>query len=609
MKKLSPSSITLIYLLFGILWIATSDRAVEGMVSSTGLLTRLQTMKGWLFVFFTGGILFLLTNRLVSQITSADKAKKQQEKLFEKYFTLGQIGMAFTSPEKGWVHVNDLLCRMLGYSREEILSTTWDKLTHPDDLAPDLKQFQRLLDGEIEHYDLEKRFIRKNGDTVATHLYVSCIRREDRSIEYVIAHIQDIRDRKKAEMDLLKSSQILNDVQAVSLIGTWEHHIRTGTFYFSEQAERNLGFPGRRDKATTDIIKQRIHPDYRNYFDEQMNVLHQSGSIEFEFPILLEDGKIRWIWMTGRLSCNDDKQPTTMSGLLQDITKLKETENELRKLTRQLEQKVEDRTVELKNRVFEVEKLNLAMINLADDLKEKNEQIEKTSRQLLDVNNDLKEFAYIVSHDLKAPLRGASQLAYWISTDYSDKLDDAGREKIDLLLNRVKRMDALINGILTYSRIGRIREKQEEINTKLLVRKIIDTLSPPDTIKFEVDSFLPVLVAEKTRIEQLFQNLIDNSIKFMDKPRGLIRIGCEKEGMFWKFRVTDNGPGIDPRYHDTIFKIFQSLESRDTRESTGIGLTLAKKIVSLYGGRIWIESEKGSGTTFFFTLPAKREDS
>ncbi len=225
--------------------------------------------------------------------------------------------------------------------------------------------------------------------------------------------------------------------------------------------------------------------------------------------------------------------------------------------------------------------------------------------QLENANNELKDFAYIVSHDLKAPLRGIKTLTDWIMTDYADKLDEDGKKQLDLLVSRVDRMHNLIDGILQYSRVGRIREKQVQVNLKELVTEAIEMISSPENIKIRVENELPTITCERTRIMQVFQNLLSNAVKYMDKPQGLIKVGCTEEKDCWKFGVTDNGPGIEEKFFGKIFQMFQTLAPRDEFESTGVGLTVVKKIVEMYGGKIWVESKVGEGSTFFFTLPKK----
>ena len=288
---------------------------------------------------------------------------------------------------------------------------------------------------------------------------------------------------------------------------------------------------------------------------------------------------------------------------LSDVTKRMEAEAELLEYRNHLEELVEKRTEELKEKTEKVEKSSKALTYLLEDVNKSRGELQKMNIEYDAANKELKEFAYIVSHDLKAPLRAISQLTHWISEDYSELFDNDGKEQMALILQRVKRMDGLIDGILRYSRVGRIQEKEERLDLNLLVKEVIENIAPPGTIQILFEDTLPVVWRDPTRMAQVFQNLLGNSIKFMDKKEGIIRVGCVDDGTFWKFNVSDNGPGIDQRYYGKIFQIFQTLTSRDEHESTGIGLTLVKKIIHLYGGSVWVESELGKGATFFFTLP------
>jgi two-component system, LuxR family, sensor kinase FixL len=229
-------------------------------------------------------------------------------------------------------------------------------------------------------------------------------------------------------------------------------------------------------------------------------------------------------------------------------------------------------------------------------------------QELERVNQELKNFAYVVSHDLKAPLRGIKHLAGWIAEDYADKLDEEGREQFSLLVNRVDRMHDLIQGILEYSQIGRVIEKQECINLNDLLPIVVDTLAVPNHMEICIEKELPAIQAEKTRIVQVFQNLLSNAVKYMDKEQGRILVACTDQGEHWQFSVADNGPGIGEKDQARVFKLFQTLVSKDEHESTGVGLTIVKRIVEFYGGRIWVESQSGQGCTFFFTLAKADEN-
>jgi signal transduction histidine kinase len=295
------------------------------------------------------------------------------------------------------------------------------------------------------------------------------------------------------------------------------------------------------------------------------------------------------------------KQSNDEVGLLIDafnemLEQIQQRDSELVKAKRELEVRVQERTAELTG----ANKQLTAEIGEREKAEDKQAQLLK---ELENVNQELKDFAYIASHDLKAPLRAIKTLADWISTDYADKLDQDGQEQLKLLRQRVDRMHNLIDGILQYSRVGRVREKLVDVELDKLLPEIIDTLAPPAHIKIVVETELPTVKCEETRITQVFQNLLSNAVKYMDKPEGTIKVGCAEEGEFWKFSIADNGPGIEKKHWERIFKIFQTLLPRDEFESTGIGLTVVKKIVEQYSGRIWLESEFGQGTTFFFTFP------
>ncbi len=235
------------------------------------------------------------------------------------------------------------------------------------------------------------------------------------------------------------------------------------------------------------------------------------------------------------------------------------------------------------------------------ELKETERKRELLYQKVEEANKELKDFAYIVSHDLKAPLRAIGSLAQWLSEDYMDQIDEKGQKHLTLLNSRVLRMHNFIDGILEYSRLGRIKISKESVNINGLIENVIDSLEVKNNqIKIKTD--LPTIKCERLRIYQVFQNLISNSIKYNDKEKGLIIIDYKKLPGAHQFSIEDNGPGIDKKYHEKIFQIFQTLQIRDHFESTGIGLTIVKRIVELHGGTINVKSKIGKGATFEFTL-------
>ncbi|WP_282041590.1 sensor histidine kinase [Winogradskyella flava] len=224
---------------------------------------------------------------------------------------------------------------------------------------------------------------------------------------------------------------------------------------------------------------------------------------------------------------------------------------------------------------------------------------EKLLKSLEIQNQELSDYAHMVSHDLKSPLRSIDTLTAWLKDDYSDKLDASGNKNLGLIRNSVEKMDTLINGILAYSTIGKNRFEVYDVDLNNLVKDVLSLIRIPDHIDI-ITQDLPVIKGDKYRLQQLFQNLITNAVAYNDKDKGLVEIDVKDQNEFWQFSVKDNGIGIEETYFEKIFKTFQKLENNEA--STGIGLSIVKKIVDLYGGTIWLTSELGKGTTFYFTL-------
>lgn len=215
-------------------------------------------------------------------------------------------------------------------------------------------------------------------------------------------------------------------------------------------------------------------------------------------------------------------------------------------------------------------------------------------------NDELQEYAHVVSHDLKSPLRSINALVEWIREDNIDILDEETNANLDLIDVTLEKMEQLISNILNYSSLGSENAVSDNVDTNNVIEDIKTLLHIPEHISINVKQTLPIVKADRVKIQQLFQNLISNAVRYCDKEPGLIEIDYKELKDYHQFSVKDNGIGIAEEYHDKIFKIFQSLT--DHKDSSGIGLSIVKKVIDLYKGKIWLDSKVGTGTTFFFTL-------
>lgn len=242
-----------------------------------------------------------------------------------------------------------------------------------------------------------------------------------------------------------------------------------------------------------------------------------------------------------------------------------------------------------------------------DDAHRSGEQRERLVQSLERTNQELDQFAYVASHDLKAPLRGIANLSEWIEEDMGESFPADARDKMELLRGRVRRLEGLIDGILEYSRAGRAKKPAAAVDTNQLMHEIVELLAPPDRVQVQIAPDLPTVFSERIPLQQVLSNLIGNAIKYTTRDDAVIKVSAAQQGDFIRFSVNDNGPGIAPQYHERIFVVFQRLAARDKIEGTGIGLAIVKKIVEGRGGRVWVESPTDdateSGTTFHFTWP------
>jgi signal transduction histidine kinase len=256
----------------------------------------------------------------------------------------------------------------------------------------------------------------------------------------------------------------------------------------------------------------------------------------------------------------------------------------------------------LTGRTASIERTNTALEREITERHRAQEELAYANDELRRSNQDLEHFAYVASHDLKAPLRGITQLATWIEEDLTHVLKPDTRQKMALLHGRVRRLEALLDDLLQYSRAGRGTEVVKRVDTQALVMDIVTLLAPPAEFIITVADTLPIFDTVEEPLRQVFMNLIGNAIKHHDRPTGRIEVAVRDQGEWYEFWVTDNGPGIPSAFHTKIFQMFQTLRPRDEVDGSGMGLAIAKKVVEGQGGTIRVESDAvHRGTTLRFT--------
>jgi len=234
------------------------------------------------------------------------------------------------------------------------------------------------------------------------------------------------------------------------------------------------------------------------------------------------------------------------------------------------------------------------------DLKALEKERERLLSKLEKSNDELQEYAHIVSHDLKSPLRSIDALVSWLEEDNKEKLDEQSLQNINLIKSTLEKMEDLISDILEYSSLTGNEKDMKPVDIQQMTDELLEMLFIPDHISLKIHKPMPTIRGDEVKLKQMFQNLISNAVKYNDKEKGLIEIEATDEGAFYEFSISDNGIGIDPKDQDKVFKVFHAVNK--SKDSTGIGLSIVKKIINLHGGDIWLESELAKGTTFYFTL-------
>lgn len=456
----------------------------------------------------------------------------------------------------------------------------WKERVHPEDLSRVEATIQEALTNRND-FDCEYRILLPNGQL----RWVDAFGRANydcngRPIQ-MVGMVTDITNRKLAEEALRQSEETarrqLAEIEAIytsapiglCVLDTQYRYIRVN----ESLAEIN-GIPVTEHLGRT---VREILPELGDLQEPIFEQLIQSGQGVFNTEVhgvTPAQPKLERDWIVNYYPLKQaNGQVLGISITVQEITERKLAEKELQKRT--------------------------------EELTRLNTTLAQTMTLLEKQNKELDQFAYVVSHDLKAPLRAIAHLSEWIEEDLNDQLPQTNRQQLDILRRRVYRLEGLINGLLEYSRVGRTEITLETVFVEALLRDIIDSLAPADSFTIKIQSGMPTLQTKRILLSQVFSNLISNAIKHHDRLDGQVIISVQERKDVFEFTVADDGPGIQSQYHQKIFQIFQTLKPRDEQENTGIGLSIVKKIVESEGGSIWLESHPEKGTIFRFTWPKK----
>jgi PAS domain S-box-containing protein len=451
--------------------------------------------------------------------------------------------------------------RIKGYPAREIMGKHFSVFFTPEDLAAD-KPNQELKEAAAKgSADEEGWRVRKDGSRFWANVGITALRDEAGQLRGFAKVTRDITERKQADEKLR-----MNETRTRLIVDTaYDAFVAIDTdgriTDWNRQAEVTFGWS--RQEAIGRLLADTIIPEsYREAHWQGLKRYVTTGTARvlnkrIEMTALNRGGKEFPV----ELTITPVQLGTTclFNAFLRDITERKQAEEDLK----------------------------------------------RTTEELTRSNRELEQFAYIASHDLQEPLRMVASSAQLLARDYQDKLDSLATEYIGFAVEGAKRMQMLINQLLNYSRVGAQRKPFEAVDCEKIYEAAVANL------KIVIDESraalthdpLPTVMGDDVQLLQVFQNLLANAIKFQRREHPQIHVSAEQKDGQWEFAFRDNGIGIDPKHHKRLFGIFQRLHSREKYSGTGIGLAICKKVVEQHGGRIWVESAPGKGSTFYFTIP------
>lgn len=481
--------------------------------------------------------------------------------VFRQVFEKAAIGVAIVSPEGVILRANSAFEDYLGYSQAELQKLTFPEFTHKDDIDKDVQYYSQLKAGEIDDYQMEKRYITKDQRVIWVHLSVSLLRDANGKEVNAIAVIKDIDKRKRMEIELRDHKIRFERAFSGAREAVWHWlDVNSDELWWSPSLYEILGYSGNEIKPNSSAgVKEFLHPDdKKKVLKAVKNHLYEAESFDTVFRLKTREGHYKWVNARGVAERDESGKPTEMIGIVADI----------------------------------------------DEIKKAQELIKEHYLALENSNKELENFAYVASHDLQEPLRTISSFLQLFELSLDAPVNDVAASYLATVQKASLRMRSLIDDLLEYSRVGSIVEI-EYVEVDALLNEVLSdlTASIESSEGLIVRKRLYAVKGDKNMLYRLFKNLISNAIKFR-------RPGCSPEIVIDSrivksrvvYTVADNGIGIREEYYDRVFEVFKRLHTREEYPGSGIGLSVCKKIVGLHSGDIAVNSDLQRGSTFTFDL-------
>jgi PAS domain S-box-containing protein len=519
-----------------------------------------------------------LQNELTERM-HAEEELKSERMLLTSIMETSPIGITTVDRCGKVIFANSQAVTILGLTISEITNRTYNDPgwhitdfsgnTFPEEQLP----FRQVMKTLKPVFDVQHAIVWPDGRRVFLSVNGAPTFDEMGQIERVVFTLQDITERKQADFALVESEEKYRRLAENARDTIYRMSLTDGNYeYVSPAAYSMFGYLPEEFYSNPLLFQQMIHPEWRTYFEEQkINLLKGEMPPTYEYQIIHKSGEVRWLNQRNILVADREGKPLAIEGIVTDITERKLAEEEIRRFSRELEDRVKERTAELET-----------------------------------TNRELEAFSYSVSHDLRAPLRHIDGFLELLLMGSESVLDERSKHYMATISESSRRMGILIDDLLSFSRMGRVEMSKMQLDIATLIKDIIRELEPDmagRNIHWHIAQ-LPVITGDRALLRTVLVNLISNALKFT-RPREQteIEIGCINSQTEDIIFIRDNGVGYDPKYKDKLFNVFQRLHHTDEFEGTGIGLANVRRIINRHGGRTWAEGKVDDGAAFYFSIP------